>query len=134
MGGTRLVPQDKFDLAAVERATAAGYPAIAPIVADLLTWIQDMNWPVAPNVARLLASVGDPIVPHLRVVLAGSDSIWKYSSLGLIERMPVQIARQLIPDITRLADAPTRDEISEEVDSRACELLSRLVASDSGAP
>lgn len=40
-----LLPKDKFDL---ERATAlvsTGYPTVAPILPDILGWLQDGNWP-----------------------------------------------------------------------------------------
>ena len=66
-----LVPSSKGDLPAAKRAVAAGWPAVEPVLPELLEWIQDVNWPVAPVLMPFLASLGDPLVPHLRPIFAG---------------------------------------------------------------
>lgn len=121
------VPQDKFDLAAIARARAAGFPAINPILPELLEWLQDINWPVADQTVELLSDSGPEIVPHIRRVLVSDDSIWKYWVLSrLCGRLsPVDLV-QLIPDIARLADQPSDEDVAEEVDVEARALLATL--------
>ena len=63
---TDCIPTDKFDHEAVERASALGYPGINPILPDLLIWLQDRNWPVAEDVARLLEWADVEIAPPYR--------------------------------------------------------------------
>src|SRR4051794_23281462 len=59
-----LIPQNKFDLKRAQAAVEVGYPAVAPILPELLEWLQDYNWPVAHILAPFLASIGEPLVPH----------------------------------------------------------------------
>ena len=60
-----LVPKHQGDTEAARRAAAAGYPIIAPILGELLKWTRDMNWPVAPEVERVLRKVGAPLSRHV---------------------------------------------------------------------
>lgn len=73
----KLVPQDKHDHEAAKAAISAGYPAVDPILPDLLEWLQDMNWPVAQSLAPFLASIGEPLIPHLKKIFESDDVIWK---------------------------------------------------------
>jgi hypothetical protein len=59
-----LLPLDKNDLDAVKRLVDAGYPSVEPILADLVMWIRDPEWPVCNPMAAFLAQIGAPAVPH----------------------------------------------------------------------
>jgi len=122
----RLIPQNKSDTVAVERAMSAGYPAIEEILPALLEWIQDGNWPVAHLLIPFLAAIGDPMVPHIRDVLQGEDDVWKYWCLQVIATLPTSARLKLLPDLQRIVRFPTPGEVVEEVALEAEELLSRL--------
>ena len=68
------VPKDQLDLTAVACARAAGFPAINPILPELLVWLQDMNWPVDDQIVELLSGSGPEIVTHIRSVLLSDDT------------------------------------------------------------
>ena len=121
-----LIPKSKFDTDAVARAKAAGFPTIEPILPDLLKWIRDGNWPVAGWTFALLASVGAPVVPHIRRVLSGEDDVWKYWCLSLVGDLEPATQRTLCKDLLRIARSPTSGEIEEGVQERAVELLADL--------
>lgn len=126
-----LVPESKFDLERAERAVAAGWPAIEPVVADLLEWLQDHNWPVARVLAPFLASIGDPLVPFLRPVLDGDDAIWKYWIIqAVISEAPVTVAKALRPELQRLVERPSGREVEEEVPDVATAALARTAHLD----
>ncbi|MBX4888768.1 DUF5071 domain-containing protein [Rhizobium bangladeshense] len=119
-----LVPRDKHDLAAVSAVEKAGYPAVAPILDDLLSWIADGNWPVARPLARFLASLGDPIVEPVVHVLAGKDSAWKYFCLDLVVRhLRADSIGRLHEVLCQLAINPNDDDRAEGVDAVAREVL-----------
>lgn len=121
------VPQDKFDLAAIARARVAGFPAINPILPELLKWLQDINWPVADQMVELLSGSDSEIVPHIRGVLLSDDAVWKYWVLSrLCSRIAPAVLAQLIPDITRLADQPSEHDRVEKVNAEASALLASL--------
>jgi len=111
----------------VRAIIALGYPAVAPVLPELLVWLQDGNWPISRPIGRFLASVGEPIVPLVREVFDGTDGIWKYWCIELFVReLPRSVAEQLCPELQRLAYHPMADDRSEEVDERAREALAWL--------
>ena len=73
-----LLPHEKGDTERAEAIVALGYPAVAPILPDLIEWLQDCNWPVAHVLSPFLAQIGLPLLPPVRAVLATNDYQWKY--------------------------------------------------------
>ena len=124
------IPRDKHDHAAVARAAAAGFPALNPILGDLLEWIQDANWPVAPQIAALLTNADAKIVAPVRAILTGTDGMWKYWTIELlIARASPDVFQDLCPDLERLATAPTRDDRECEADQAARSVLALRLGS-----
>jgi hypothetical protein len=121
-----LLPRDKFDTPRAEAIVAVGYPAVAPVVPELLAWIQDGNWPVAQIIAPFLATIGAPLIPHIRAILATDDNMWKYWVLSHVVQHSPEIAAALREDLVRLANSPTRAETAEELDQLAQEFLRDL--------
>ncbi|MBB3747421.1 hypothetical protein FHX10_006978 [Rhizobium sp. BK591] len=121
------LPEDKFDLDAVSKLEAAGYPAIAPLLDDLVAWIADGNWPVARPVADLLVSTGAGAIPALRGVLHGNDPIHQHSVLLLVaSRLSPDVVAALRGDLEQLATSPTLDQIQEGVSELAERILQKL--------
>lgn len=120
-----VVPFDKFDLAAANAAAEAGWPAIKPIAAQLLLWVQDANWPVAQVLAPALAGVGAPLAPYVRQILAGEDETWKYHIIGTVVAQSQELTSALRSELERIAFMPTPSERAEEVCNVAREALGR---------
>lgn len=118
-----LLPDDKLDTASAEQLVALGFPAIEPVLPQLLEWMQDFNWPVAQVLQHVLANIGAPLAPHVRKVLSQDDEIWKYWVLHCIVRESKELAQALRPDLKRLVSSPTASEKIEEVDLVATEIL-----------
>ncbi len=122
-----LLPRDKFDVETVRAVADAGYPAIAPILDDLVDWTADSNWPVARPVADFLITLGEPVVAPLSRVLRGTDGGHKEHCIRLVvNRLPVEILEKLEHDLQRLADRPSADDRREAADVAASDALSRL--------
>jgi len=120
---SRLVPKDKLDLATARAAVDVGYPGVAPILPDLLRWLQDCNWPVAHVLAPFLASIGEPLVPHVASVMKSDDYVWKYWMIGAIMRYSRVVADAFRGELERLANCPTEIESHAELDQLAHEVL-----------
>jgi hypothetical protein len=76
--------------------------------------------------APFLASIGDPLVPYLRPILVGDDAIWKYwITVAVISEAPVSVAERLRPELQRLVEAPSANEVDEEVPAVASAALDR---------
>lgn len=73
----KLLPADKDDVAAIEGIRAHGYPAVQPILLDLLKWIRVESWPVAKPAGEFLATIGPRLAPQVRQVLGSRDDLWK---------------------------------------------------------
>jgi hypothetical protein len=122
-----LIPKHKYDLGTANEAVAAGFPAVEPILPDLLVWLQDYNWPVSRPLIPLLISVGKPLIPEIRKVLRTTDDTWKYWVLGcIVEVWSPELIAELKADLDRIATTPTPGERSEEVDLKAREVLEKL--------
>ena len=122
-----LLPRDKMDIAGARAVIALGYPAVAPVLPDLLEWLQDCNWPVSRPIGDFLAMLPEEMVPLIWNVLRGDDHTWKYWCIvRLISAMPPEVAEQFRPELTRLAEQPTRAEHLEELDEVAQDALCSL--------
>ncbi|MFN3436845.1 MAG: DUF5071 domain-containing protein [Acidovorax sp.] len=119
----KMLPRDKHDVQRAEALVQLGYPAIEPVLPQLLRWTQDGNWPVARVLAPLLADIGPYLVPHVRLILNGVDDTWKHFLLQTIVADSVEMKRLLLPDLERLARYPTASEAAEELDSIASALI-----------
>ena len=73
----KLLPVNKNDVGAIEAIAAHGYPAVQPILLDLLKWIRDESWPVAKPTCEFLATIGPRLAPQVREVLGSRDDSWK---------------------------------------------------------
>jgi len=120
------IPRSKCDTERAQAAVAAGYPRVTPILFELLEWRQDGNWPGAHVLAPFLASIGAPLAPHLRRVLATDDELWKYWVISRVLRESRELAQELRPELERLATSPTEPEAREELQEVAREVLDDL--------
>jgi hypothetical protein len=117
-----LVPKHKSDIETARLAVNAGFPAVEPVLYDLLEWLQDCNWPVAHELFDFLASIGAPLAPHIRRVFSGDDLIWQYWIIGLFRQSP-DLYSIFRADIHRIAYSPTAAEHHEELDERCLDLI-----------
>ena len=123
-----LVPQNKIDIARAEAVVALGFPAVEPILPDLVGWLLDYNWPVARVLGPFLGTIDLPLLPHVRHVLGTTDDVWKYWVLSLLVNPSIPLAAALKEELERLANVPTTGEIAEELDLKAREILDGLKA------
>lgn len=65
----KLVPSTKTDFEACANLRKAADTEVTPFVNDLLEWLKDLNWPVAPLVQERLAKLGAELVEPVRTVL-----------------------------------------------------------------
>ena len=122
-----LLPRDKHDLDSIALIVEAGYPAVAPILDQLLEWTADGNWPVASPIADFLVTLGTPLIDPVSRILQGKDGTQKWHCINsIVQRLPMDVLRGLEEDLRRLADHPSEDDRREEVDIEAREVLLRF--------
>ena len=122
-----LLPRHKTDDDRVELIKKMDRDKILPLLPSLLEWIQDMNWPVAPSILKLLLTFPEEIVPHVQDVLSSDDDNWKWFILHfLVIELPVESRVQFKEYLTRVAETPTQNELAEELDEIAKEILETI--------
>jgi hypothetical protein len=117
-----LVPKHKGDIATARRAIEAGFPAVEPILYELLEWLQDCNWPVAHELLPFLRTIGQPLAPHIRRIFATDDHVWQYWICALFWDSP-ELYAIFREDIGRIARTPTADEHLQEVDEQCARVI-----------
>jgi hypothetical protein len=126
-----LIPKDKFDTSSFGQLMALSDDEIEPIIPDLLIWIQDMNWPVAPDMIKVLASHRAVTEKHLPDLLKPEqkDGEWKRNIIKylLSEWSSYPDDEQIIAELKRIAGQPTDGEREELVDAAAKEYLKSFV-------
>ena len=120
-----LIPQHKSDLERANAAVVAGYPTVAPILLQLLEWLQDYNWPVAKVLTPFFISIGKPLIPPIQHVMNTDDNVWKYWVMDVIMWDSYELTVAFQEELERLAWSPTDDEVAEELDRVAQEVLDK---------
>ncbi|MEK4229949.1 DUF5071 domain-containing protein [Solibacillus sp. FSL H8-0538] len=110
-----MLPKDKFDIQAIEHFKTAPPSQVVPLLPELLTWIQDMNWPVAEPTIELLMTYPTEITPLVEDVLLGDDDMWKYWCL-----------QRIVPNLpfySKMVLANAVEQIAQSVNPRDADLV-----------
>ncbi|MBD7908126.1 DUF5071 domain-containing protein [Sporosarcina sp. Sa3CUA8] len=122
-----LLPRHKHDTERVEMISKMSRDKIVQLLPGLLEWIQDINWPVAPSVLKILLTFPEEIVPHVQDVLYSDDDNWKWYILHfLVIELPAESKIQFKEYLARVVENPTQNEHGEELDEIAKEILETL--------
>ena len=119
-----IVPANKSDLVACNNLANATDEEVKEKINELLEWVQDMNWPVAPLVCKRLKVIGKPLIEPVTNILRGSDEIWKYWIIsGLLSETSNETLCLLKSELENIVKNPTESEKTEEVNIVATEVL-----------
>jgi hypothetical protein len=103
---TRLhSPTDKFDISTVQYLNRLPVAAWQHLIPDLLTWLQDPNWPIFLDVRDLLLKNPDALIEPLQTVFETDDDLWQQWILQyLVPEMPKNSVQQLEPILVNLSE------------------------------
>ncbi|MFC9708124.1 DUF5071 domain-containing protein [Paenibacillus sp. NPDC056933] len=89
---------------AAELLIEMGYPRIKPILYEVLTWLQDINWPGSIRISEFLVAVGEPLVPYIKRAFTKSESDWNYWIITyVISKWEKGVMGKLSQDLLELA-------------------------------
>ena len=115
-----LLPKDISDDSTLAELAALSDREIEPILPDLLVYLQDFNWPVAPGLVPVIRKHPGLSEPYILDILRGTDDLWKYWILSeLMRGWPSRPCPELLDEIARIARRPTVGERGEEADRAA---------------
>lgn len=106
-----LLPKDKVDDSNLGKIKELSDAEIEPIIPELLGWLQDMNWPIANEIAEILRHHEDVVFPHIPGILQSDDAMWKLWVMeGLVPHFRLEHKQMLKQDIAALITEETTDE------------------------
>ncbi|WP_270168596.1 DUF5071 domain-containing protein [Paenibacillus sp. SYP-B4298] len=120
-----LLPRDKHDFERVNELKKLDNNDLIKLIPELVKWLQDINWPIAYEISRLLLTIPQETIPSVINVLTGHDDIWKEWCLRyFVMDLPRELRDQNLQEqIERIAYRPTKGEELEEVHITAQEIL-----------
>jgi len=122
-----FLPRNVYDVDKVGEIKNLDRETLVSLLPDLLEFIQDMNWPVAPGILEILLTFPKEIVPHVQDVLSSDDDNWKWYILHfLVIELPLASRVHFKEYLIRVAENPTANELAEELDEIAKEILATL--------
>ena len=105
------LPKNKFDQQSLCGIDKLSNEEIQPIIYELLTWLQDYNWPVADKVLQVLRKREILVFPYLANILAGDDIMWKIWIMELlVPTLTTEHKEALRKNIFALSKVPSYDE------------------------
>lgn len=120
------LPKHKGNLEAITDLKNYSYEQVKPIVPELLTWLQDLNWPVAGPIALYLQSIAKHITDDIIAILRGQDEVWKYWLVLVFgTNATAPIDPKLLAEFKRIATQPTKAEIAKETQELALEVIKK---------
>ena len=121
-----IVPAHKSDLEACHNLSMASDEEVKEKINELLEWVQDINWPVAPRICERLKNIGSPLIEPIRNILLGTDEVWKYWVISnILDRASKETVCSLKSELTNIVKNPTESEAAEEVNIVAGEVLAK---------
>ncbi|MEM7512815.1 MAG: DUF5071 domain-containing protein [Bacteroidota bacterium] len=123
-----FIPTHKDDFDALSLLEEASWEEIQPHIKAILEWLQDMNWPIAHRVAKVMYPHVNHFQEELVDILLSKDDIWKYGCLSyLLEGNPnFKPDSNLLRELYRIRNQPTKGEEVEELHEIANSILSSL--------
>lgn len=118
-----LLPRDPNDTERAQRLVALGYPAVVPVLPELLLWLRDFDEPVARTLTPLFTRIGPPLAPFVRPILDSDDEVWKYGVLQQVAAKSVPLTRALTPDLLEMVVSPKVGVMTDELTALAKSLL-----------
>lgn len=118
------LPKDKYDFDSVTVLNNLGNSKVILLIPSLLEWLQDINWPISTEIAKLLLKYREETIPHVKEVLNAKDDRWKEWCLRyFVMELPDDFIIEFKDELIRIAYDPTKGEELEEVNETAQMIL-----------
>ncbi|WP_069997330.1 DUF5071 domain-containing protein [Cellulosilyticum sp. I15G10I2] len=127
MNNDYYIPKHKFDFEAVEKIRNADEVSIQPYLQQIFEWVEDINWPVAKELVKVLVKFDTLIIPFLKDLIQKPDGLREYSFYYFM--LPLLTDKQLSlikEDLERVAKNPTSFEKKENYDKIARKHLTKV--------
>ena len=103
----RMLPATGDDLAAATRIVEMGYPAVGPVMRDMVRWMRVAESPVADAFAAFFGRLGEPAVAVIAEGLFRENACLRHRIFcQVLPEWPPEVIRQLTNTLTMVATQP----------------------------
>lgn len=128
MDKSLYIPVSKHDFETLERIKITNPNNIQEVLPQIFEWIEDINWPISPELVKVLASFGDMIIPFVIDFIRNPDGLREYSiyyfMLPLLNKRQLGLLKE---ELERVAYSTSSFEIEEEYDKIAIQYLQNIL-------
>ena len=123
----RMLPASGDDLAAAMRIVEMGYPAVGPVMRDMVRWMRVAESPVADAFAAFFGRLGEPAVDVIAEGLLRENSELRHRIFcQVLPEWPPEVIGQLTNTLTMVATQPD----AHDNDVRSVALLVKHLLAD----
>lgn len=79
-----ILPKDKFDLESCKNLQDISDKLFLEVASELLTWLQDSNWPIFSEIIKLFIAKQDIAMNEISKIFDTNDVIWQYWILNAL--------------------------------------------------
>jgi|GEM_PF-2931488 len=127
--GDELIPKGKFDFDTISKIEGASIKDIELVLPDLFEWTEDVNWPIAPQLAEILPRFGEIIIPYVIHYLRYPSGLDEYATYYyLMPKMTKEQLELIKEELILVVENPTEFQKREEYDKFAKEYINKLEA------
>jgi hypothetical protein len=122
-----LIPKHISDFETVERIKNTNIESIKLVLPQLFEWVEDINWPIAPELASILVKFDDLIIPFLIDLIRKPDGLREITAYCYM--LPELNNKQLLllsEELNRVMNKPTAFEKEEGYDKLALKYLRKI--------
>lgn len=124
MSASPLIPKSKFDFETVEKVKNADYNSVRCVLPQIFEWIEDINWPIAPELVKVLVEFDDMIIPHVIDLINKPDGLREcsiyYFMLPLLNKSQLLLLKN---ELERIAYTPSAFEKDAGYDKIALQYI-----------
>lgn len=127
MNRSLFIPVSKDDFKTVEIIKNTNPKNIQEVLPQIFEWIEDINWPIARELVKVLAGFDEMIIPFVIDLIHNPDGLREYSIY--YHMLPLLTNRQLSllgEELERVANNPSSLEEKERYNKIALQYLQNI--------
>jgi len=119
------LPTDKCDYDCICRLKTLKPEELQMIIPELLEWVQDINWPIAPKIIEILLPLDRILLPQIKGILLSGDYEWIQNCLWhMVKELKTETIIELKNELVMLSKSMDPQFIEYEIPQICKDIMS----------